>query len=503
MSAIVKICNFSTQSKEPRTLQFPFFLSHTNELTDYFNHISESRCSRLAGKFSVASSTLYATAGKMSQKTYREGDSPSATSSLLPQIRNSRRGSTSSLSSIHVLGKETIAQALDQIHSSASQSESLTTFNEYTSPPSSSSGQEGKGITGELQGGISGLYNRFRASVSNVRDVVGSDTLEAVAEKTALEASRTPTPASTASYNGSRGLKNSSDTNSQQSTSIPAAGQVDNGPTIERVAALRPPQAQNGHGVLSPHKDRSASSDSSQAGGNQRKLSRTNELQIADVIRLDSVGIRPEDSNDGGDQDRSHKVSHEYRIEPARSMQVDESLKNPIMIDGEKDEAVVRQDVRSKDVPDGQHHPTDKAEKDMKYQHLEIPLRKSLAPPIVSRSASPGPELSRTSSLETNAESVLVMPTQATSSSKLNKDAEKAKSIPIPLSKEPGPSDARVMSVFSQAKSKVLSKEYWMKDENAKDCFGCGDAFSTFRRKHHCRKRDGLSDENHKLTRGL
>jgi len=34
---------------------------------------------------------------------------------------------------------------------------------------------------------------------------------------------------------------------------------------------------------------------------------------------------------------------------------------------------------------------------------------------------------------------------------------------------------------------KLLAREFWMRDENAKDCFSCGDAFSTFRRKHHCR----------------
>ncbi|SCU98968.1 LADA_0H16490g1_1 [Lachancea dasiensis] len=33
----------------------------------------------------------------------------------------------------------------------------------------------------------------------------------------------------------------------------------------------------------------------------------------------------------------------------------------------------------------------------------------------------------------------------------------------------------------------VLSKEYWMKDESAKDCFACTKPFTTFRRKHHCR----------------
>lgn len=33
----------------------------------------------------------------------------------------------------------------------------------------------------------------------------------------------------------------------------------------------------------------------------------------------------------------------------------------------------------------------------------------------------------------------------------------------------------------------VLSKEYWMKDESARECFACAKNFNTFRRKHHCR----------------
>lgn len=33
----------------------------------------------------------------------------------------------------------------------------------------------------------------------------------------------------------------------------------------------------------------------------------------------------------------------------------------------------------------------------------------------------------------------------------------------------------------------VLAREYWMKDESAKECFTCAKPFTTFRRKHHCR----------------
>lgn len=36
-------------------------------------------------------------------------------------------------------------------------------------------------------------------------------------------------------------------------------------------------------------------------------------------------------------------------------------------------------------------------------------------------------------------------------------------------------------------KKNILSKEYWMKDESAKECFNCAKPFTTFRRKHHCR----------------
>ena len=33
----------------------------------------------------------------------------------------------------------------------------------------------------------------------------------------------------------------------------------------------------------------------------------------------------------------------------------------------------------------------------------------------------------------------------------------------------------------------LLPQQYWMKDENCKECFSCGKNFNTFRRKHHCR----------------
>ncbi|GAA5986475.1 hypothetical protein JCM10908_003767 [Rhodotorula pacifica] len=41
--------------------------------------------------------------------------------------------------------------------------------------------------------------------------------------------------------------------------------------------------------------------------------------------------------------------------------------------------------------------------------------------------------------------------------------------------------------LMRRIRNEGLSTRYWIKDESAKDCFQCGSAFTTFRRRHHCR----------------
>ena len=95
--------------------------------------------------------------------------------SILPLGLRSRRGSLASASGSTAVDKEQLAQALDKIHSTASHSETLTTFNEFASPPPSSTHTESKGIAGDImQNGLSGLYSRFRGAVSGGKERAGA-----------------------------------------------------------------------------------------------------------------------------------------------------------------------------------------------------------------------------------------------------------------------------------------------------------------------------------------
>lgn len=54
-------------------------------------------------------------------------------------------------------------------------------------------------------------------------------------------------------------------------------------------------------------------------------------------------------------------------------------------------------------------------------------------------------------------------------------------------SKVDQPTASPISATVTPATIKLLSKDFWMRDENVKDCFLCGEPFSVFRRKHHCR----------------
>ena len=530
----------------------------------------------------------------MGSQPMRDRQSPSASSTfLIPQLRQSRRGSLASLSSTSQLDKEALSQALDQIHSSASQTETLTTFNEYTSPPSSSSGPDSKGITSELHGGLSGLYTRFRASVGNVKDVVHLGNEEPVGEtvSSANPKSDPKVPASSTKNLGQPGPDTSSSAKALQNHSTSSPGQhsvastadaetasneavrqvkstktslgglssksasgslgiLKSAPTTLTQAAqtstIRPALAEvnisavkQGSIATEPpsHSASKSPVDLYHGDGNKRA---PNGLHIHTSNRASNASvITPSDALSSSTSTRSNGDQQAVRSDPNRIKSPAPSFYEPTSerIRGKADRRQSKDHVQpfpgleddgydkdgyavteaSSDTDDGRVAPprivtsygrgqddfsessvrkreTAEAQmftKEGGYQHLALPLRKTMAPPMVSRTDSTNPKLSRASSYEADIDTMnnpILRPSPNTEFGGASQ-TPKGKII-TPRYPDPSAShqDLRTMNVFSQVKNKVLNKEYWMKDENARDCFYCGDSFTMVRRKHHCSK---------------
>lgn len=530
----------------------------------------------------------------MGSQPMRDRQSPSASSTfLIPQLRQSRRGSLTSLSSTSQLDKEALSQALDQIHSSASQTETLTTFNEYTSPPSSSSGPDSKGITSELHGGLSGLYTRFRASVGNVKDIVQLGSEEPVGEtvSSANPKSNPKGPASSTKNLGQPGPGTSSSAKALQNNSSSSLGQHSVASTTDAEApsneavrqvkssktslgTLSSKSASGSLGILKSapttltqaaqtstihpalaevnisavkqgsiaaeppsHSASKSPVDIHHGDGNKRA---PNGLHIHASNRASNASaITPSDALLSSTSTRSNGDQQAVRSDPNRIRSPAPSLYEPTSekISGKADIRQSKDHVQpfpgleddgydkdayavtefSSDTDDGRAAPprivtsygrgqnnfsensemkgeSAKAQTFTKqggYQHLALPLRKTLAPPMVSRTDSTDPKFSRASSYETDIDSVIDPVPQPSSETGVVEASQPPKGKTItPRYSDPSAShqDLRTMNVFSQVKNKVLNKEYWMKDENARDCFYCGDSFTMVRRKHHCSK---------------
>lgn len=526
----------------------------------------------------------------MGSKSIRDANSPSASSFLLPQLRHSRRGSLTSLSSANQLDKGALSQALDQIHSTASQTETLTTFNEYTSPPASSSGPDTKGIASELQGGLSGLYSRFRASVGNVKDIVNLAAEDVAEENASLKSPRaatySPKPLSKHVFESARDPSSSNSTT--QTTSAPGSGRqsplgiVDTeGEHHETKQSLKPftkslvsasTSAKSATGTLAALKSSSvppaqvaqpitispalvdvnistvkgvgANADSVSAARTAtptepQRLSRNFRRQsyLAEPLAQGSVdasvsnpsqGLISRNSSQGvpkqqGDEPVPNDANSAFkspdipRVLGTRAMSTDSVRRFPDLEEG-SDEAAFTMTGSSSDpknthmgrpamvvsnygngqddmfsVPDSNNTRgatvDDAAKTGGGYQTIGVAMRKTVAPPLITRSHPSPLSLSRASSHDTESLNNSPLPTRsrkrpAGSHETLPTQSKNSQHIASAATHR----DSRTMNVFSQVKNKVLNKEYWMKDENARDCFYCGDSFSTFRRKHHCSK---------------
>jgi 1-phosphatidylinositol-3-phosphate 5-kinase len=516
-----------------------------------------------------------------------DNPSPTASSIFLPLGRRSRRGSRASESG--PINRETLNEALDHIHNAAYQSSSLTVFNEYTSPPTRSSTSEKPGFAGELQGSLSGLYSKFKASVGGAKDLIVPSTKDAEASgpqenghtgrnlsqgapsPLVKPGSRCPQTAQTdfnESSNKADAAPNSRQNSRLHSPVLPSSegSRRDAQPALSKESSkpasvmsktsapptpvLRSPagQASKDVGLLlvdptvaeaRVNAVRVASSREQQPEHSSKDHERgpDTDRTFHDIVRLEELEhsvsrySRDVDASSSTQQQLSSpslaprravqapgdfiRRSHEREksgqslksVANQVSMRSQASLRSPRSSSVSSADGLDERDTNEAKIASlnsGPGQDFSNAKSQISIDPLELldsstvqdhkktsgegagvkspmsPLSPSVRPseklaPRVSASRLPGFSLARTSSSNSTITSRGVSRNRAYDGhlDGVSEGGRNAQSPP--------------KIVVNKLRSKLLSKEFWMRDENAKDCFHCGEPFSTFRRKHHCR----------------
>ncbi|KAF2815224.1 uncharacterized protein BDZ99DRAFT_567104 [Mytilinidion resinicola] len=430
-----------------------------------------------------------------------------------PATRRSRRGS--------------VSDPLAQIHSLASRTESLTTFGDFASPPSSS-GADAKGID-LVQGGFSGLYSRLKASVGGARD--GNEAPDDVSISSAnmrttkpsqtpkspgtavsspvvvsVPSSRLQSPAVTsfpdvqlppsrdsnnsglaaASRGSSNGPKPALPTNKSRGSLVASIEPLklykdnDNGSQSPAGSIAR---SKNGRGLDSPQHPPSAGLGTPNTVEGARYVASGDEpfRQSRDDMDLrDDESDTTEDDLvmvDGGafyestksQQNPNDTATGDSGLQRIVSRRDDDKIQPSTTLGNLPSKGADKSELADRVL--------DKLATDPAYKSFIAPQR----PPMlqISQSHLPGYRHSRTSSSDGLSSIATIAPAR---SPRFPPVEEHPRARPPSSLSRNLPNNA-----FSQSRRKILPKEFWMRDENAKDCFYCGDAFSTFRRKHHCR----------------
>lgn len=499
--------------------------------------------------------------------------SPSASSIFLPLGRRSSRASLSTQAE-----RDSLNAALDQIHTAAYQSDALTVFNDFASPPAPASAVDDKSISDEIQGGLSGLYSRLRTSVGGMRDMVsgvGKSTEESrrsqsdhVAtkrspESMSVETQQYPGSPLPSTLNSPTSIGHPSTHDGSMASGAAKSSKVSSkAGSISSKASVAPSATARPHNVALPNppgNSGAAGPTVTEVHVNAIKESARamNDTPIAQSLHetqiLDSSGTDNDDyprttslSSSGWSQQRTHSPvlqakgynSYEGSVvvdagsTHSGSQARDNSRrpdgrtgreadpghppsirKNKLSIDGTQDGALHPDRTRS---DSSLSHPPDTSATapvsgtgsvnqfnsgdDSAYAEGRTPSTiatsmsfmggeaqsneslKSRAPndskerPQITRSGRlPGYPTSQISSVNTAMGSPTII-------SPINTNLDRTP-FRNTQSRPPNAGDG----VVTQLRSRLLSKDFWMRDENAKDCFHCGESFSTFRRKHHCR----------------
>ena len=410
---------------------------------------------------------------------------PVPPNSSASQREGKRKNSATSMASSG--DNDAAVQALDKIHRTASKTHSFTAFNEYTVPPLLTSPKESSSITGEIQSGLSGLYSRLKESVVSGnagRQVYGEegDTINPDTSKRI--------PSSTPAQNlASLKNRNASPVPSQLSVNLETRTKLQDSPL------LRPSKTSSvrGSAVSSPTLqfefktvDRSSKSKSTNLEGiSSNTVSSDKAVDAISDYPLEDASKTPEAKKTDTEEalriadDRLSRIKKDIEdlgaSSETSSVNVSrDSFMASAGINGTKESRAINAES-SKDeptIPQPSKKVSSQLKQDVNQGRGKTNARQRLQ------------FLGLTRALSSVDDTVVPFSTFTAN----NEDEEALSSVGRLPGRSIKSNASQISStVLSQISNKLLGKEYWMRDENAKDCFYCGDAFSAFRRKHHCR----------------
>lgn len=425
--------------------------------------------------------------------------SPAAASSTAGL--RSRRESFNSLSTVSQADKEQLAQALDKIHTSASQSDVLTTFNDFAPPPATAP-SEGKGSPSELvHQGISGLYSRIKEAVgvggkANTQDVEEVERHDAAHKKNKASLASLKSAEGGASQVSDYGPPTASShgsvppegrpqpTESSKPSSITTASTAKSTPTLPKIAKGAAPSVADtavAPITVSAFKDRD---------GARGMTSRTDETGRRSVNQLPELRT-PSASRDSSvyDATESRHSSHGGIMIPTRSssrrgttLSHDGSLSH----DGASDDTAISP-------AEGSGSTVGTLQVPRSRRTSVEGIRKPAVIDRISRSRTSAEVHSRSSSIEGTAEP---SPVNMSAHGSVNHESfshnQRSEQLQSGGMRIPGTTaierpSGGVSNKLEMMRKQVLSKEFWMADETTKGCFLCNTPFTAFRRKHHCR----------------
>ncbi|KAF3357529.1 hypothetical protein VdG1_03317 [Verticillium dahliae VDG1] len=442
--------------------------------------------------------------------------SPASLALALPDLRRPRRDSVASISTTSQVDKEQLAQTLNKIHNSASQSDTLTTFNDFGPPPSTLPIAENKGLTGDLvQNGFSGLYNRLKEAVGGAplrMPDVDEDTPSIASKKSSSTTNTAPKPTTASLHRGETAGTSSSLVLPSDGllTSLSSSGAV----LPEADSPLQTPMSNKSTAMSVMTTSRSTTS-SRPAAVSMPKASAvtavTPDVAPASVHRdpsqqtvrsedtlLRTSGRRSISKSDArgpifAAENASLYEDFKATSERAQSQSTNRSRKDDVVsVDGSVDIPLsptksvtpslpsLKTDLRHVRTPSG-------------GSLLSAPRRPAVINRI-TRSRSPAYAHSRTSSMDQGTAEPSPVSTSAHTpiyhesfahESRPQQMRSGAMRIPGTTRNEGAPEE--VNTKLGLMRKQILSKEFWMADETCKECYSCQQPFSAFRRKHHCR----------------